>query len=624
MQPNDIFNQYAINLTVLNEKALSTPLKDHAQIPCIIDTLGRKDNHHILLKGSPSEKIYQAILESIALHLSTGHVPRKLRTADVIYFNVKRLQLTPIKPDAIKTAFETFCAEAKAADKCLIFAVNDLELFNVNNDSTATGMLNALLQSKISDDQWRLIVFSDQQQTPHLESFFSTIVLNELTENERLAVLKAFQSEIENYHHILIPDEVFHYALSLTTHYLGGKSSLDKTLELLDSSAARASILERTEQNAQSFRPILTTMIVAHVVSSWTQISLMHLNHNKFKSSKFLQHLQQRIFGQDTAVNSIGSVLQSNCIKLRERISPTFNLILTGPQGVGKKEFAFSLSEYLFGHRNALLQVDLDKAQSATSLSDVFVMTQSDQKQCIPLLSAIQSKPYAVLLFENINAIPNPILDLFKDIFIHGCAYDKQGNAYDFRHATIIITTTLGAEQITALAQRQPENNAGEIMDLMQLVLNENANQISAQPHLSQHELREHILPALQLYFASDILRHSHIIPFMPLEQTSLEKIIKLKIHALAKSLEENFEVELSYAPEVIKFLAHEAVKQNENAHALVKLFEQHVYTSIASEILLRIDDKNKSKRLALLLNESGQILRCEFMTTNEAMLYKI
>lgn len=627
-QRQSIFTKYAINLLASGAQFHSQPLKDHLQIPYIIDILGRKERHHILLHGASSEKIHIAILESIALHLNTAHVPKNLREANLIYFDVKQFYLGHEKAEHITHDFLAFCEEAAASNKLIIFAINDISLLETKEKDAhhALGKLGQLLQSKLLDNQWRVLVLNQSPQfhLSHLESFFSTIRLSDLTEHETVAILKAFQEEMENFHNVVIPEEAFHYSLSLATHYLPGKSILDKTLELLDSCAARASTLERQDQSAQPYKPILTTTLLAYVVSSWTQVPLSHLHHNKFKLAKFLPFMQQKIYGQDHAVNMIGSLLQSNCIKLRERSSSACNLLLTGPSGTGKKEFAFALAEYLFGNRESLLHVTLRQDQSISSLADIPVVIQSEKLQQIKLLEAIQSKPYAVVLFENLHDAPQHVIKLLVDIFRQGYAFDLAGQIYDFRHATIIITTSLGSEQIATLMQRHPETAAAQIMDLMQLVLNETASYTGQSP-LSQQDLREHVLPTLQTRFPVEILQHSHIVPFFGLEQFGLEKIIKIKLQAFAHSLEINFGIELSLAPEVIKFLAHETIKQNENAKSIGKIFEQHVYSTIANEILIRIDDKSRPKRLALLLNDSGQILRCEFMTTNnETTVYKI
>lgn len=615
-------NKCLTNLSVSVSDDHVLPLKNHPQIPYVLDILGRKEQHHVLLRGPSSPKIQKAFLNSMTAHLNTGNVPKKLLDADVIYCDARRIRGTHENSINVNNALLGLFKEVATHNKLIIFIINDASILQDQDVSNTAG---ALLRSKLFDEQWRLIVLTDNhQQIEMLNNEFSILRLNEPSDIEMLAVMKSHRQEMENFHHVIIAEDAFQYALSLAKHYLGGKSYLDKAIELLDSAAARAGMLEQTKPSTQPFKPILSTMILGHVVANWTRIPLSHLHHNKFKLNKFLNALQQKIIGQDTAINIIGSLLQSTCIKFKEKAGPVFSLLLTGPSGVGKKEFAFALAEYLFSSQEALLHVSLNKHSSVSSLSDVLTIIRSEKTQRVPLLEAIQSKPYAVVLLENFDELSAGMMDLFNDIFMHGYTIDKQGNLYDFRHTIIIVTTTIGADNITRMMKRNSDSVPAQIMDLMQLVLNENTNYTGSQQYLSQQEVREHILPALKTSFPAEILRHIHIVPFVPLDVLTIDRIIRNKLTLLAKSLEEEFGIELSCAAEVIKFLTQEATKINNNAEPIRKIFEQYVHSSIANEILAHIDDKARSRRLALLLNDSGQLLRCEFTHANEPSVYSI
>jgi ATP-dependent Clp protease ATP-binding subunit ClpA len=624
MPNQSIFSKYAMTLCATKDDA-DYPLKDHPQIPYLIDSLARNEQHHLLLNSHLSEKIHVALIESIALYLTTRIVPAKLQNATLIYFDVNRFRLGHETLKEISHDFKALCDETKNTETLTILVINDASILHAENAQSRTLALGQLLQTQLIDEKWRVIAFNPAHspKISHLENIFSTARLDEPKYNEVLAILKSHQNTIENFHHVLIPNEVFSYALSLSAHYLGGKSQLDKALDLLDSSAARASTMTSQQPVSDNDIPILTTSLLAHVASNWSHIPLSHLHHNKFKLTTFLQHMQQKIFGQDTAINAIGSLLQTTCINLNEKTGPICNLLLVGPAGVGKKEFVSALTEYLFANPEALLHITPSR-QPISCLSEVFVTIRSDKTQHMSLLEAIQLKPYAVVSFENINEASSTMIEVFKDIFMHGYAFDSKGNAYDFRHAIIIINTTLGADRINMLTQRQHEASSHRVLDLMQLVLNENNHTNDAHQHLSLQDIQEQIIPCLSC-FPAEILRHLHLVPFVSLDQTTIEKIIQLKMNTVTQSLEADFGVTLSYAPEVIQFLAQETTRQRDNAQPILKLFEQHIYSSIANEIVARIDDKNRPKRLALLLNDSGQLLRCEFIaTTHESSLYTI
>jgi type VI secretion system protein VasG len=277
------------------------------------------------------------------------------------------------------------------------------------------------------------------------------------------------------------------------------------------------------------------------------------------------------------------------------------------------------MGEHLFGYKNALLKVNLN--ENYHSIDEVKVI--NDKNDSVNLLATIQKAPYSVILIENIQQATAATFALFKSILMQGMAIDKLGRQYDFRHAIVVVTTTLGAEKIISLTQTTPVYETNKTLDLMQLVLNDHPHQIKQplQPHLSAQELCEELAPILEGYFSSALLQCMNIIPFVPLDYSALEKIVRSKIKDLGKHLDANFNTELNYAPEVVKFLAHELLWRKQ-ARSFDKLLEQHLYSAVASEMLAYAEENNRPKRLLLQLNDDGQLLRCEFIGAVGTPLY--
>jgi ATP-dependent Clp protease ATP-binding subunit ClpA len=613
------------------DKKTPPPLKETPQIPFILDTLGRKEHHHILLFGTPSEKYNMSFLESIAFHLADENVPKTLRESHFWQWDIAALLTSGSDAAAVEQSFKAFTSSICASNKRILLAINHIgPLLNAPTTPLAEAV-GELLKTLVADPQFRILVVSNTvnqrtlQQHPDIAQSFSGIKLNEPSHNDALAILKTSRDELENFHHVIIPDETFAYALSMANHYLSGQQlSLDKALQLLDSGAARASALERNEQTGH--KPVLTNSLLANIVSSWTKIPLSHLQHNKFKANDFIQAVQKNIFGQDPAINVIGLALQYARLKLQTKVGPLCSFLFAGPPNVGKTETAFAIAEQLFGFKGALLRVSLDKSYRPASLSEIKVMTHADENYCLSLFEAIQQSPYAVVLLENVNQAPPGTMDLFHDILMQGQASDDLGNKYDFRHAIVIITTTLGADRIITLTQPQPSNDAAQTLDLMQLVLNEPTTDTPPpqQTNLSPQELCEEMMPALETYFSSKLLRQLNIVPFSLLDYTPIEKIIRLKLKALAKQLDGSYGIELAYSPEVVRFLVQETLWRGETTRPIDKTLEQHLYSCVAHELLSHSEDKTKPKRLQLQLNDAGQLLRCEFVATAEATLYQL
>ncbi|MDR3478104.1 MAG: AAA family ATPase [Gammaproteobacteria bacterium] len=630
-QRDNILSQYVTVLFPTESKKSPLPLKDQSQIPFILDTLSRRDNHHVALYGSYSETYNHIFLENIAQHFAEEHIPITLRNAFFFYLDIDRLRSSNLNPTELEEDLKAFCTEISSKHARIILAINQSEPLLTCESNTLLGCLANVFKPLLTDDQWRIIVATKSLSEhtaigqSYLQQSFPRVKLSDPTTADSLGILKSHRDDLENFHHVIIPDETFAYAFSMATHYLSGQqSSLDKALQLLDSGAARASAVERTDQSGQ-FKPILTNMILAHIVSSWTQIPLSHLQHNKFRAADFIQGMQKHIFGQEAAINLIGLALQHARIKLQTKSGPLCSFLFAGPPNIGKTETAFAIAEQLFGHKGALLRVKLDKTLRPHSLADIKVMAPRDDNHFPTLFEAIQQCPYAVVLLENINQAPPGTVDLFQDIFTQGYAMDQQGNRYDFRHAIVIVTTTLGAERIISLTQPQAAHEAAQTADLMQLVLNEHPHEsVSRRQHLSPQELCEEMMPALETYFSMKILRHLNIVPFILLDYPGVEKIIRLKLKQLSKQLDTNHGIELSYAPETIRFLVQETLWRGESTRPIDKILDQHLFSCVAHELVSHMDDKNRPKRLLLQLNDAGQLLRCEFVSTNDATLYKL
>jgi len=620
------FSQYVSTFFPGNVKKIAFTLHDQYQLPFILDTLSCKDSRHLLINGPFCSTYNHNFLGLIAQAFADERIPKILRESCFVYFDIKNLIQSNITADQFKKDFQYLCQELEYKYSRVILAINDAAPLLCDEHNTLQSQIGKMFKALLVNKQWRFVLTNS---IPTLNSalqnayqdYFTQVNLSEPTTTDALAILKSSREEFENFHQIVIPDEAFAYAYAMSTHYLSGyQSKLDKALQLLDSSAARASTQERTDE--AQHKPILTNMTIAQVVSHWTQIPLSHLQLNKFKAADFIQNMQKQLFGQETAVNLIGLALQHARIKLHPRPGPLCSFLFAGPANIGKSEAAQIMAEHLFGHKSALLRVKLDKLQRPSSLCEIKVTTESENHYTT-LFEAIQKRPYAVILLENINHAQPGTVELFQDILTQGYALDQHGHRYDFRHAIVIMTTTLGTERIISLTQPQTASETTETADLMQLILNENPHENAPRRQLlSAQELCSEIMPALETYFSIKILSHLNIVPFILLDYASVEKIIRLKLKQLTQQLEQNYGIELSYAPETIRFLVHETVWRHDSMRPIDKILEQHLYSCVAHELISRLDDKNRTKRLLLQLNDAGQLLRCEFVLPNDATLY--
>lgn len=604
-----IFKQYAKNLLLIDAKNQSPALKLHPQVPFIIDTLSRQKHHPMLVSKCTSELIQEALMDALAHAFLKGELPKNGRDVFFIYFDILQFSFSQIESKQVEQDFQNLFEEIRSKNKRMIFVINQVTPFLENQTNPLIEIIGKLLKTIFFNHQWRLLILIKNHATV-LPDLFTHLEFIPPKESEFLAILKTKRTEFENNYQLMLAEETMPAALSLASYYLPHTSVLDKAYELLDTAAAFAA---RDENHP---KPIVTSKNLIPIISHWTEIPAPYLQNNQFKTTKFITSLQQTIIGHDSALHTIGELLQTSCMKLHFKPGVLCSFLFAGPKGMGKTTLSYAIAEHLFGHKNALLKVC--KAQKPAHLSQMKVMIGADENRRVSLLSAIQQIPYAVLLIENIETYSLEIIDMFKEILALGYFYDSENNKYDFKNTIMIMTTNIHAV-LHDLTKRQ---NKQKPVDLMQLVMNDILI-THPEHHLSEKEIQDDLMQALTQHFSLEFLQYLNIIPIQMLDFSAYEKIIAEKLKHLGSYLDRHFGLELNYAPEVIQFLAHSALKQNV-ADSLNQVLEQHLYSCISHEMIAHEEDKLKSKRLLLQLNEAGHHLRCEFLFASEVNLHQL
>lgn len=609
-QRESIFLKYAeIFATDKQVKALNLPLKEHYQIQHFIDILSRREHHHILLQGASSEKTTRALMISLAQHLSGDQIPRVLREAYFIYFDVQRFSLLEENLEHVAEDFLHLTSDLSRTGKQIIFVINEWSpLFQYGNH-TPIGFIGRWIKQHLVDGGVRFILFTSKlngEISQNLQCYFENLIFQEPEEQELLSILHTYRDKLESFHHVIIPDEILQNALALAKFYFAKKHALENALDILDSAAAKTSLYERSDNNGQATKPVVTFSILANILAHQTEIPATLLHHNKYKAAKFFQGVQKRVLGQDAAINLISSTLQHASLKLQKQRHTLANFLFVGPQDVGKTEMAHAMAEQMYGCSKFLLTMVPQKFSSVENLE---VTTQKGQMK---FLDAMENIPYAIVLIKNIDENSLEFIQWLHPILLQGAYKHSSGKTYLFDRAIFIITTLLASEKIS---QEEPNKHPRENtqVDLMQLVLNDAPATAPSHAfsHLSPHEISEDLSHNLSKYFSSEIMREFHVIPFMTLDYSSIEKIIRLKINNLCKQLQSDFDTELSYTPEIIRFLTQEILWRKDKK-SLKNFLEQHLYSCVAHELLSHVDDKHRPRQFVLQLNANGQMLKCE------------
>lgn len=601
----------------LSKKNQTAPFKDHPQLPTLVDVLSRKHQHHLYLNLHFPNKLREYFLEAFLTHLTQDNIPHPLRNAELVYLNIDNFNLPIARQMTLENELQKLRETLESNHKYLLFALDNTDIFQRETKAHDDGFLRKQFTILLNHPKCRFIILGDGKKANLANSFMTQFVDIDLkisSKNDIFVILSQQRLELEQFHHIIIPDEILTQAYALAQRYLSNHESLEKTLLLLDSSAARASALDRID-NPQG-KPILTSQILYQVLSAWTHIPATCLPIDKFKLSDFIHEMHHHIYGQDPALHLIGTELLQSYASLQLRTQPFGRFLFLGPQQTGKKTLVHTIADYLFKQQNALFIASTISPQVTSLLAVKF--QQSGTKQFCSLQHIIQSIPYAMIMIEKIEQLSTPILDNLQEILSTGCLHDDNGQPCYFQQATIILTSHFCPERLLQLSKQYAPEDEAQHLDFLDLLVREQKTMsIHPAQHLSPQELVEEIKPTLIKQLPLAIYRHVHIVPFLPLNKHAIEKIMHAKLKTLANILEAQHHIEFGYAPEVVHYLTHLALGKGyaETHMADIEKAVKQLYFAVEQALLLNANEnKNRPNQLFLQLNETGQMLRCDWL----------
>lgn len=582
------------------------PFHQHHQLPQLLDIMLRQFHHHVCLHIDFSEEWQPWFFESLLWHIAHDATATALHHADLLFVHPSQLSYLAEHQQALLTKIDNYA-------KPLLIATTQ---------PTNPEQFIRDLQLLINHTRVRFLIID--QQAPFMpKQLFSYLQLNELSEKETTAILKIKRQALEQHHHVLIPDELLTEAYSLAMRYLNPDRALENALLLLDTSAARTNADERIEQHHQ-FKPVLTSTAILTVLSSWTRIPSTHLHDTQFKLHEFIEEMQSHIFGQDTAINLLAHELLQTPITLQPAHRPLSSFLFAGSAHCGKKSMVRAMTETLF-KQTAHLYFTLPLSASTTTLTQVKMQSDVDKKQCYLLTDIIAKTPYAVLVFDNIERASLSLLQQLEEILATGFWRNAEGTHCNFTQATLIFTTTLGTACLLRFSKSDIAPRKEKNMDLMQFLSNEPTEASRSSSLLSPQTLIDAITPELAAHLPTTFYLHIPVIPFLSLNAAAIEKILRIKLIELNQQLHELHGIELHHAPEVIRYLANEVLNRQETiAHVLdINKTLKHLYFCVEQSILHHPENK-QSQQLFLQLNETGKLLRCDWLDYTNKKSQKI
>jgi ATP-dependent Clp protease ATP-binding subunit ClpC len=478
------------------------------EIERVIQILCRRTKNNPVLLGEAGVG-KTAIVEGLAEEIATGNVPELLRDKKVITLDLALMVAGTKYRGQFEERIKAVMDEIRRSKNVILFID---ELHTIVGAGSAEGAMDAsnIIKPALSRGELQCVGATTLneyrkyiEKDAALERRFQSVKVEAPTVDEAILILKGLKTKYEAHHKAKFTDEALEAAVKLSDRYLTGRFLPDKAIDVMDEAGSRARIstmtrppdvkeiekeiedirtqkeaaikaqdfekaasLRDTEKQAKDkLEKILTEwreqreekeVVVndedmMHIVSKWTGVPLNRMEQKETQKLLAMENeLRSRVIGQDEAVIAISKALRRSRADLKDPRRPIGSFIFLGPTGVGKTFLAQTLAEFMFGDRDALIQIDMSEYMEKFTASRLIGSPPGyvGYEEGGQLSEAVRRRPYSVVLFDEIEKAHPDVMHLLLQILEEGKVTDSLGRKIDFRNTIIIMTSNIGAELI--------------------------------------------------------------------------------------------------------------------------------------------------------------------------------
>lgn len=342
-----------------------------------------------------------------------------------------------------------------------------------------------------------------------------------------------------------------------------------------------AEALAQKEENSTLVHDKVTEEEIARIISRWTGIPVTKLNESERSKVLHLDaEIHKRLIGQEEAVEKVCEAILRSKAGIKDPTKPIGSFLFLGPTGVGKTELAKSLAQNLFDDENAMVRIDMSEYMEKYSVSRLIGAAPGyvGYEEGGQLTEAVRRKPYAVVLFDEIEKAHPDVFNILLQVLDDGRITDSQGRTVDFKNTIIILTSNIGAQSLLDGIKED-----GTIPE----------------------EVRKEVTDALHAHFRPEFLnRLDEIILFKPLVQKDMERIADLVLKDINKRLQDK-RLHIEIAKDALDFILENAYEPGFGARPLKRYMQKHVETLAAKCIL---EDKVKEGDKIEILLKNGEL----------------
>ena len=591
------------------------------EIERVIHILSRKTKNNPVLIGEAGVGKTAAV-EGLAQRIVEGSVPDNLKGKRLLALSLGGAVAGTKYRGEFEKRIQKVISEITSSKDVILFvdelhtlvgagaAEGAIDASNILKPFLARGEIQCIGATTL--DEYRKYVEKDSA----LERRFQPVTVSEPTVEETVKILEGLRPRYEKYHGVKITGEAIQAAVRLSERYIQGRFLPDKAIDVMDEASARVKIgkalaypntgkikeelqrirgekekavkneefekaaalrdregklKEKMKMSPDKEKPTLKVSPedVAYIVSSWTGIPVSEMTRGE--TSKLLNmedKLHKRIVGQDEAVRVISQSIRRARAGVKNIKRPIGCFMFLGPTGVGKTQLAKSLAQFLFGNEEAIVRLDMSEYMERFSVSRLTGAPPGyvGYEEGGELTEKVRRNPYSVILLDEIEKAHPDVFNVLLQIMEDGRLSDNLGHTVDFRNTILIMTSNLGAREITGDSK-----------------LGFSAGETEA---LSYEEIREKVSSALKRHFRPEFLnRLDEVIVFRPLSRDDMIKIVDIMIEEEAGILAENG-INFEITERAKKKIAEEGYDPDFGARPLRRAIQRLIENPLSEEIL--------------------------------------
>jgi type VI secretion system protein VasG len=683
---------YTIDLTARAKGGHLDPILGRdPEIRQMIDVLMRRRKNNPILTGEAGVG-KTAVVEGLALRIAGGDVPPSLHNVSIRTLDLGLLQAGAGVKGEFENRLKSVIQEVKASPKPIILFIDEAHTLIGAGGSAGGSDAANLLKPALARGELRTIAattWSEYKQyfekDAALERRFQVIKIEEPADDTATVMMRGLVSALEKHHGVRVLDEAVEAAVKLSSRYISGRQLPDKSVDVLDTAAARVAIghaatppaledcqrhidsltsqleilgreeatagghaeriaaleaertteqerldglkkrwdeekrlvtearglrekLEGQLEDAERARvrgelervkgalfalqgedPLMQVVVdrqaVGAVISGWTGIPVGKMQRNEIDTVLNLQEmLGERVVGQNHALDAIAQRIRTARAGLDDPARPIGVFLLVGPSGVGKTETAIALADTLYGGERNMTVINMSefKEEHTVALLKGAPPGYVGYGKGGVLTEAVRQRPYSVVLLDEVEKAHRGVLELFYQVFDKGQLDDSEGRTIDFKNTVILMGSNLGTDIMMKLC-------------------------VDPETRPDPAGLAKEIRPALLTFFAPALLGRIIVVPYYPIADDVMRRIVGLKLGKVAARLRQNHGMGLEYGDEVVAQIAARCTEVDSGARNVDHIITGTLLPEISRELLGRMASGEAAAKLRVTVEPDGR-----------------